>query len=489
MMKKRNNRQFLAAALAAALVTSQFSFATVMGESIETVQENSMIPDNITIEQPVPLSEINLPKSEHGTLSWVDDSLVPSSRVQSYEVIFHPYDRADLAGFEEWDGESDTVCTNITIVVSSISEENECGVPGELDDPDENTSDKEPEAEILPENAAGSNENESSKIQDSDKNDSETDPSDEQLKEADVSASDRNEKTEDTDAASQLPENPAEGIGSEQEEGGTSSGETEAPEMPEENIFDSSEEIQDGEFMQITDAEPSDEEKSELAEANHTCNGITVSGIDLPWYVQFRVASGEKYEFSNEADANVFKAYEFELWDLRNNTEYEIPDGQYISVTVPVRAGYDYTIEHILDSGAMETIIPSVDGSTMVFSTHSFSPFGIAGSKVLVGEEIEDGSYSSDDALSADVTVTPVTTDTQSGDRTNTTTTDSTVSAAADGTTQNAADSTEQNQEDADSTSSQAVNTGDDTPILPFVLIGVAAIVLIGVIIYLRKKK
>lgn len=29
---------------------------------------------------------------------------------------------------------------------------------------------------------------------------------------------------------------------------------------------------------------------------------------------------------------------EFELCDLRNNTEYEIPDGEYLSVTVPVKA-------------------------------------------------------------------------------------------------------------------------------------------------------
>ena len=106
-------------------------------------------------------------------------------------------------------------------------------------------------------------------------------------------------------------------------------------------------------------------------------------GINLPWYVQFRVASGENYEFTNEEAANLFKSYEFELWDTKNNTEYEIPDGEYLSVTVPVKAGYDYTIEHLLDSGAMETIVPSVEGSTMVFSTHSFSPFGIAGSKAL----------------------------------------------------------------------------------------------------------
>ena len=42
-------------------------------------------------------------------------------------------------------------------------------------------------------------------------------------------------------------------------------------------------------------------------------------------------------------------------------------------MTVPVKAGYTYSIEHLLDNGAMETIIPSMDGDTMTFSTHSFS--------------------------------------------------------------------------------------------------------------------
>lgn len=81
----------------------------------------------------------------------------------------------------------------------------------------------------------------------------------------------------------------------------------------------------------------------------------------------------------------IFQSYEFELWDLKNNTEYEIPNGDYISVTVPVKSGYQYTIEHLLDNGATETIIPSVENGIMVFSTHSFSPFGIAGSRQLVG--------------------------------------------------------------------------------------------------------
>lgn len=73
MMKKRKNVQFIAAAaLTAALVTSQFSFATVMGDDTATVQVSSLIPNNVTIDQPVPLSDISLPKSDYGTLSWAD---------------------------------------------------------------------------------------------------------------------------------------------------------------------------------------------------------------------------------------------------------------------------------------------------------------------------------------------------------------------------------------------------------------------------------
>ncbi len=47
-------------------------------------------------------------------------------------------------------------------------------------------------------------------------------------------------------------------------------------------------------------------EKEERAEINHTCNGITVSGVNLPWYVQFRVSSGDSYKFTNESDAMIF---------------------------------------------------------------------------------------------------------------------------------------------------------------------------------------
>ena len=537
MMKKRKNVQlFAAAALTAALVTGQFSFATVMGDNTASVQVSSLIPDNVTIDQPVPLSDISLPKSDYGTLSWADSSSVPSARTQSYDVVFRPYNKADLAKISGWDGQSDVIYSSVTVVVSSISKDSDYEGSQEAQDDQEYT-----ESEDTAQNTEENVKDDSTENTTGDTNTEESQEVTESPETADDTAnSETAEDKEDTDNAEDAtvsetpaaePETPAadqevpdttdtsadttevtETPAAEQETPDTVE-DTDVPatdnEIPEatvipeadkDNIFDGSEkEITADDRVQFveTDAEPSDEEKAQMAESNHTCNGISVSGINLPWYVQFRVASGENYEFTNEAEANVFKSYEFELWDLKNNTEYEIPDGEYLSVTVPVKAGYDYTIEHLLDSGAMETIVPSVEGSTMVFSTHSFSPFGIAGSKALVGEEIEDGSYSSD-TTSTTTTTPSATTASDSSSTTNTatvnnssadTTEPTSVQSSSSGNQSNSSDSADQSEADNNSNSVGAVETGDNTPILPFVIIGIAAAVIVAALVYLKKKK
>ena len=84
---KNNNKNmhlFAIAALAATLMAGQVSVSPAYAEST-SVQLSSLIPDNVTVEQPMPLSDISLPDSEYGTLSWVDSSSVPSeSRMMSY---------------------------------------------------------------------------------------------------------------------------------------------------------------------------------------------------------------------------------------------------------------------------------------------------------------------------------------------------------------------------------------------------------------------
>ena len=513
-MKKRNNGKrnvqfFAAAALAAALAAGQIQPMAVMGAG-DTIQVSSLIPDNVTVEQPVPLSEIRLPSSDYGTLSWADSSSVPSERVQTYDVIFKPNSTVDLSMISGWDGSSDVIYGSVTVVVSGLEEEtedtedqeewseeeNDEVTEGQESNTESESLDQDTESENTEgEDNTGSEQSESDVIPEAT-----VTPEAEETPEAMVTP-----EAEATPEATVTPEAEATPEATVTPEAETTpeatvTPEAEAtpdptvtpeaevtPEADKDNIFDREEE--EDTRPDQAEEELTPQEQEEAAMANHSCNGISVSGINLPWYVQFRATSGADYQFTNEDEANVFKSYEFELWDMKNNTEYEIPDGEYISVTVPVKAGYTYTIEHLLDSGAMETIVPSVEGSTMVFSTHSFSPFGIAGSKPLVGEELQEDGYNGKPSSPSKAPTAPSATTAPSSDNTDNSDTDTSAGQQDTSSGTNTENETQQNNDKNQGDSVGAVNTGDNTPIGAFVVLAVVAITIIGVILYLRKRK
>ena len=547
MMKKRNrgkrNVQVLAAAaLTAALIAGQIQPLPVQGSS-EQIQVSSLIPDNVTIEHPVPLSEVSLPGSDYGTLSWVDSSSIPSGRVQSYDVVFYPYDSSDLAKISGWDGVSDGIYSSVTVVVTNPEGSEVAEDTGENDYSDEEYTEEsggdsyddsysgeesgggfyeegqesestgeeseteiteEPEITEAPEAEATPEPEETPEITEAPE--AEATPEPEETPE--ITEAPEAEATPEPEETPEISETPEATPTPEITETPMATPTPEAAETPEvsvtpdpaeepeedKNIFDRDKESEKDTRPDEFEDDLTEEEKAAAAAENHTCNGISVSGINLPWYVQFRVSSGDDYEFTNETEANIFKSYEFELWDLKNDTEYHVPDGEYISVTVPVKAGYEYTIEHLLDNGAMETIVPSVDGSTMVFSTHSFSPFGIAGSKPLVGEEIASDGY--EDTSESQATATPSAAASSAAENNRT---ENTVTSAASGSDNSGSQSSSQTTADQNETdtsvqedssdSTDAVNTGDSTPIAPFVILAAAAVVIIAVIIYLRKRK
>ena len=132
-MKKKKNVMYrksvsllAAAAMTAVLMTGQVYPVAAWGQSTETrLEKSSLIPENITIDQPVALSEVALPKSDYGTLSWADDSYIPDKRVQTCEVVFKPAADVDLSYISGWDSEKKVVKGKITVVVSSIEESSE----------------------------------------------------------------------------------------------------------------------------------------------------------------------------------------------------------------------------------------------------------------------------------------------------------------------------------------------------------------------------
>lgn len=547
-MKKNTKNTFgrsfsilAAAALSMTLIGGQ-AFPTYAGSS-SGIETGAMIPDNITIDTPTALANVALPSNEYGTLSWVDGSYVPQKRVQSCEVVFKPSAGADLSGLPGWDSASGTLTGYVTVVVSSLdsasedtdndeqkdsSQSDESYDTENSDKDSKDVSDKEIQQDSKDENADQEDSSSDSSSADSstDKNsDSSTDvkdPAEEDKNEEDPEVTEvpditvtpvqkddsqnTEEKEEETAETTVTPAASDTGDNTEDTDNNKKENNSEITEIPEitenpdentDNIFDRKDEPED-KRPQNAATDITETEMEAIAQQNHTCDGITVSGIDLPWYVQFRVSGGDDYQFTNEEDAAIFKSYEFELWDTQKNTEYKIPDGEYISVTVPVKAGYTYSIEHLLDNGAMETIIPSVDGDTMTFSTHSFSPFGIAGSKSLVGPDA--GSDSS-------VTVTPaadtsssdtgasssVDTSSDSSESTDEMDTSQDLSSGTaeltDSSSQNDTESSESEDQSSQAKSKKQVNTGDTTQILPFVILFVAAAVVAGVVVFLKKRK
>ena len=547
-MKKNTKNTFgrsfsilAAAALSMTLIGGQ-AFPTYAGSS-SGIETGAMIPDNITIDTPTALANVALPSNEYGTLSWVDGSYVPQKRVQSCEVVFKPSAGADLSGLPGWASASGSLTGYVRVVVRSLdsasddsendeqkdsSQSDESYDTENSDKDSKDVSDKETQQDSKDENADQEDSSSDSSSADSstDKNsDSSTDvkdPAEEDKNEEDPEVTEvpditvtpvqkddsqnTEEKEEETAETTVTPAASDTGDNTEDTDNNKKENNSEITEIPEitenpdentDNIFDRKDEPED-KRPQNAATDITETEMEAIAQQNHTCDGITVSGIDLPWYVQFRVSGGDDYQFTNEEDAAIFKSYEFELWDTQKNTEYKIPDGEYISVTVPVKAGYTYSIEHLVDNGAMETIFPSVDGDTMTFSTHSFSPFGIAGSKSLVGPDA--GSDSS-------VTVTPaadtsssdtgasssVDTSSDSSESTDEMDTSQDLSSGTaeltDSSSQNDTESSESEDQSSQAKSKKQVNTGDTTQILPFVILFVAAAVVAGVVVFLKKRK
>ena len=116
---------FAAAALTAALIAGNNIPGVTRQVSAAESQENtvsSLIPDNITLDKPVELADVELPATEYGTFEWADGSFVPAQRVQSCEVLLIPAEGQDLSHVDGWDPESGAVVGYINVIVNSITD-------------------------------------------------------------------------------------------------------------------------------------------------------------------------------------------------------------------------------------------------------------------------------------------------------------------------------------------------------------------------------
>lgn len=518
----------LAVTAAVCMVLTGGGVHSILAESSRVQTADIGFPDVITIDSAAPLNSVGLPESSQGVFYWADGSYVPSGSGESCKVIFEPYDCSAYEGADGFDPDTGTIASYVEVVILDAGEawdeeteeenaedsaEPSGGEAGEEDrtEPEDSAGDTVPVESVTPEPTGMpqiSEDTEEGKTPEAGEAESgipereeeeEGTPEENKAEEEEAPGETEAPEEEVTPEGSEAPETEAT---PEVTEVPQVSGAPEVSEVPEEektpDIFDIPKEALEKDDRPVqAETGLSEEEKAAAAAMNHSCQGITVTGGSLPWYVQFQVSGGDAYTFSNEEDASIFQSYEFRLWDTLHQTEYKIPDGEYVTVTVPVKAGYEYVIEHLLDNGAVETIIPYVEGNLVIFQTHSFSPFGIAGSKPLVGGDIAEDGYEEPEENSgntgsasgtgsgssqAAVTGTPA----ENSGTTGNTGSGGTVTDS--GNRQNSQNAGQQAQ-NSQAVGQQSVKTGDNTPLIPLLVILAIALVLIVAVVIWKKKK
>ncbi len=216
--------------------------------------------------------------------------------------------------------------------------------------------------------------------------------------------------------------------------------------------------------------------------------GVQVSGDFIPYYVDLQVTYNEAVnELPDAGIGEILSAYELKLWDLKEDKEYQVPEGRKVKVLIPLPENAncfsDLSIAHYLGNNQYEYFVFSKDGKTgnmtveekdgveyLAFETASFSPFNVGGHQI-VGPGVNSDNHK------------PSTGTSQSTTQTNT--------SASNSSTQSTVKPNTQKKPAQKNTTSvvQIVKTGDESKTIVYVLIGLGALIIAGLAVFFGKKK
>lgn len=229
--------------------------------------------------------------------------------------------------------------------------------------------------------------------------------------------------------------------------------------------------------------------KSYAAVFNHSHNGVSVSG-NLPWYVQ---VTATRLPDEGRVNDNTWSVvpYELELRDVRDGSVYTLPEGESVTVTMPVPETLyqgKFVIYHYKEDGSVETIIPKINGDTMSFTATSFSPYSVAGSTVLAGIGITTDLNYPDEGEDSEVTSNNDS-DNESGESSEAASGQSTASGiSGDGGSTNVSGNSSSRTENEVVRPLSPVNTADENVIWFWTALGTAAFGAMSGCVVMRKN-
>lgn len=499
------------------------------------------VPGEITLSKPEDIKNFDFGKAGfagEGSFAWEEET-VPTAYETEIKVVFTPSDieGKDYSQVEGWDAQKNQVIRTVKVLVESLKEDsNTDNAPADNTDKD--------------------NEKENGESGDNTKEDADTEQGKQDQTGSDQeNASDQDnieDQTENPDTEEKKPGTAEEDQGTsndqkeeDQESQESSNGQEEEASKDEESSNDQKEE--DRESQESSNGQegeaPKDEESSQeentqetdedfiQAEAGKTGEvaqeipqaipvgslidentGVRVEGDFLPYYVDLQVSYNDELDQLPDAGiGQILSAYEIKLWDLKENEEYKIPEGNKVRVMIPLPENADsfsqLSIAHYLGNSEYEyytlpteeypgnlTIITIEGIEYLTFETASFSPFNVGGSQLVgPGTQLPQSGSSSQNTGNNSSSGTSAGTSSTGNSQTGSSSSGQSVIQPSGNSGSQTSTSSSQSRKTGNQSSSskvtRVVKTGDNAPIILYAATAAAALILAAVTFIIGKKK
>lgn len=473
------------------------------------------VPGEITLSKPEDIKNFDFGKAGfagEGSFAWEEET-VPTAYETEIKVVFTPSDieGKDYSQVEGWDAQKNQVIRTVKVLVESLKEDsNTDNAPADNTDKDKD------------------NEKENGESGDNTKEDADT----EQGKQ-DQTGSDQ-ENASDQDNIEDQTENPdteEKEPGTAEEDQGTSNDQKEEEQESQESSNDQEKETSKDEEASREENSQETEEDFVQAEEGKTGEvaqeipqaipvgslidentGVRVEGDFLPYYVDLQVSYNDELDQLPDAGiGQILSAYEIKLWDLKENEEYKIPEGNKVRVMIPLPENADsfsqLSIAHYLGNSEYEyytlpteeypgnlTIITIEGIEYLTFETASFSPFNVGGSQLVgPGTQLPQSGSSSQNTGNNSSSGTSAGTSSTGNSQTGSSSSGQSVIQPSGNSGSQTSTSSSQSRKTGNQSSSskvtRVVKTGDNAPIILYAATAAAALILAAVTFIIGKKK
>ena len=473
------------------------------------------VPGEITLSKPEDIKNFDFGKAGfagEGSFAWEEET-VPTAYETEIKVVFTPSDieGKDYSQVEGWDAQKNQVIRTVKVLVESLKEDsNTDNAPADNTDKDKDNEKENGESGDNTKEDADTEQGKQDQTGSDQENASDQDNIEDQTENPDTEEKDHGTAEEDQGTSNDQKEEEQESQESSNDQEKETSKDEEASQ--EENTQETEEDFvqaEEGKTGEVAQEIPQAIPVGSLIDEN---TGVRVEGDFLPYYVDLQVSYNDELDQLPDAGiGQILSAYEIKLWDLKENEEYKIPEGNKVRVMIPLPENADsfsqLSIAHYLGNSEYEyytlpteeypgnlTIITIEGIEYLTFETASFSPFNVGGSQLVgPGTQLPQSGSSSQNTGNNSSSGTSAGTSSTGNSQTGSSSSGQSVIQPSGNSGSQTSTSSSQNRNTGNQSSSSkvthVVKTGDNAPIILYAATAAAALILAAVTFIIGKKK